>query len=380
MIDRASHARSSRERARPRSGRRPGLPPSAGRCALALIFGLLAVAGSGSGTSARVAGAAAPSPLLAGCSSTVESVVLIGGETVDAATIDRDPLALLPGGVILLSYLDAATLWKTELGPDVGKLTQNLIPLGPSANFVPSRDVARIYGGVYAMQGADFCMVVQGQFDVESIERAAEARALATNGAPLVKTKYAGNEIYTAGNVGFVVLTANTLLSGNETGMRRALDRLRFNKLSRAMPIWMSELTITPNASFTLAGDFTGQVPLDALASQAPFMAGLRQMRILGNFQPPGMNLAGTLSYADAPTATTGAQSLRSVQSFTQLLGILSSFGFGGSLPPMQVGQQGSDVQFTLPVDSRYASFLIRLGIAATTPTTLGASTATSGR
>ena len=223
-------------------------------------------------------------------------------------------------------------------------------------------------------------MVVQGHFDVESIERAAEARALATNGVPLVKTRYAGNEIYTAGNVGFVVLTGSTLLSGNETGMRRALDRLRYSKLSRAMPIWMSELTITPNASFTLAGDFTGQVPLDALASKAPFMAGLRQLRILGNFQPPGMNLAGTLSYADAPTATNGAQALRSVQSFTQLLGILSSFGFGGSLPPMQVGQQASDVQFTLPVDVRYASFLIRLGIAATAASPLGASPTISGR
>jgi len=262
----------------------------------------------------------------------------------------------------------------------VARLTQNLIPLGPSANFVPSRDVTKIYGGVYAMQGADFCMVVQGRFDVESIERAAEARSMTTTGVPLVKTRYAGNEIYTAGNVGFVMLTSSTLLSGNETGIRRALDRLRFTKLSRAVPVWMSDLTVTPNASFTLAGDFTGSVPVDVLTSKAPFMAGMRQLRILGNFQPPGMNLAGTLTYTDPTTATTGAQSLRNVQSFAQLLGLLSTLGFGGSLPPMQVGLQGNDVQFTLPVDSRYASFLLRLGIAATTPLQVGSAPTTAGR
>ena len=312
----------------------------------------------------------------AGCSSSVESVALIGGETVDAATIDRDPLSLLPGGVILLGYLDAVTLWRTDLGPDVTKLAQNLIPLGPEANFVPSRDVVKIYGGVYAMQGADFCMVVQGHFDVDAIQRSAEARVMTTSGVPLVKTRYAGNDLFTAGNVGFVVLTSNTLLSGNETGMRRALDRLRFSKLERSVPMWMSDLTSTPNASFTLAGDFGTQVPMDALVHHAPFMAGLRQLRILGNFHSPGVNFAGTLTYADAQGAASGAQSLRSVQSVAQLMGLLSSLGFGGSLPTMQVRQEDRDVQFTLPVDGRYASFLLRLGIAATSPIPSGATPA----
>ncbi|MEO7327028.1 MAG: hypothetical protein ABI193_00515, partial [Minicystis sp.] len=161
---------------------------------------------------------------------------LIGGEKIDASQVDRDPLALLPSGIILLGYTDLATMFQSKWGADAGQIVANILPLGTESNFSAQRDVSRMFGGVYAMQGADFCAVVQGNFDADAIRRAADARSITISGAPLVKTRYAENDLYTAGNIGFVVVTAHTVITGNETGIRRALDRLRNGKIERAVP------------------------------------------------------------------------------------------------------------------------------------------------
>jgi hypothetical protein len=290
---------------------------------------------------------------LSGCAHEEESVVLVGGDRVDATVIDRDPLALLPSGVLLVGYVDAASMFTTNSGTDVSRIARDLVPLGPEANFVPSRDVVRIFTGIYAMQGADFCSVVQGNFDVDRIRTAADARVATPRGTPLVKTRYAGNDIYTSANVGFVVLTSHSVLSGNETGMRRALDRIRFGKLERSITPWMVDLMLTPGASFAIAGDLTSQ-SAGAAAQQLPFLNGLRLIRTIGNFKPPGINFAGTLTYADQQAANTGASTLQNLQSIAKLM----SF-FGGSAPALQVGQQGSDVAFTYPVDDRTVHLLL---------------------
>jgi hypothetical protein len=298
-----------------------------------------------------------------GCPRKDEALILVGGEPVDAATIDRDPLALLPSGAIMLGYLDAATLFTSKLGPDAGKLLQALLPLGPEANFVPARDVIRAYGGVYAMQGADFCAVLQGNFDTDAIRRAAESRKVTISGAPLVKSTYANNDLFTAGNIGFVLLTSHTVLTGNETGMRRALDRLRDGKLQRSVPSWMIDLLGTQGAAFAAAGDLSTQPAVDAATSSLPFASGLRLVRVLGNFKPPGLNFAGALTYKDAQSAATGASTLGNLQQVAQFMTWLSSWGFGASIPPMQVVQNGNDVAFTLPLDD--SAVRILMGVAA---------------
>ena len=201
-----------------------------------------------------------------GCGGANDSLALVGGEQVDAATIDRDPLALLPSGIVMLGYLDATAMFRSGVGGEVEQIVNGLLPIGQESNFVPSRDVTRVYGGLYAMQGADFCAVVQGNFDAAAIRRSADARAVTVLGAPLVKSRYAGNEMYTAGNLGFVVLTPHTVITGNETGIRRALDRLRLGKLESRVPAWMIKVAETKNTTFALAGDLTGQ---PAVASAA---------------------------------------------------------------------------------------------------------------
>ncbi|MCC6555872.1 MAG: hypothetical protein IT372_23160 [Polyangiaceae bacterium] len=299
-------------------------------------------------------------PVGAGCGGG-DSLVLIGGERVDSALIDRDPIALLPGGIVMLGYLDAAQMFSTGVGAEVDQIVKGLLPIGPESNFVPSRDVARVYGGLYAMQGADFCAILQGNFDPDAIRRSADMRAVTVAGAPLVKSRYAGNDLYTAGNIGFVVLTPHTLLTGNETGMRRALDRLRGGKLERSIPAWMIDLAGTRGASFALAGDLATQAAVASASQQIPFLAGLQYVRVTGNFQPPGLNLAGAFTYTDPQAAANGAVALRNLEGIARVANFLTTWGFG-SVPPMQVAQSQNDVAFTLPMSDGTVRSLLRMG------------------
>lgn len=309
-----------------------------------------------------------------GC--TPSALVPVGGETLDAATIDKDLFALLPAGIIVLGNLDARSLFATEIGGDIASLVGSLVPIGPESNFSLVRDVSRVTGGVYAMQGVDFCAVVRGNFDVAAINAAATNRSLAPSGAPIVRTQYGPYQLFTVANLGFVMLTPSTMLSGNEIGMRRALDRLRYNKLGRAIPSWMIALAESPNSAFCVAGDFGAEsapsigpngllttapransaaAPILAAASQNfPVLADLRALRVLGNFQSPGMNLVGAMTYGTPETAERGGVALRNLASMAQFAGFFTSFGSGG-LPAAQIATNGSDVGFAQPIDVGFA-------------------------
>ncbi len=294
-----------------------------------------------------------------GCSG-ADQAVLIGGKKVDPTEIDRDPVALLPGGIVVFGTLDGPSIFQSSYGGDLSGLIATVLPLGAESGFVASRDVQRVLGGAYAMQGADFCVVVQGNFDVDAIQRAAASRAVTIAGAPMVRSRYAESDLYTVGNLGFTVLTGHTVLSGNETGIRRALDRLRFGKLERSVPAWMVDLGKSPGAAFTVAGDLGTQAVADATARQVPFLVGLKLVRVIGNFQPPGMNVAGTLSYADADAAGRAAPVMRDLQRMTQMLSLFTSWGWG-AVPTPQIQPQGADVAFTMPVEDAFVHTLLRM-------------------
>lgn len=297
----------------------------------------------------------------AGCGGD-DSLVLVAGQRVDSARIDTDPVSILPSGILMFGYIDAAAMFQSNLGPDVSQMVQTLLPLGPESNFTPTRDVSRIFAGVYTMQGADFCAVVQGNFDIEAIRRSVDARAVSLAGAPLTKSRYADNDLFTAGNIGFTILTAHTALSGNETGMRRALDRIRNGKLTRAVPEWMTSLGRTPGASFALGGDLSAQSAGGAAFQSMPFMAGANAIRLIGNFQSPGMNFAGTLSFDDETTAEASASALQSIGSISPFISMLSSIGLGMSIPPIQAARKDKDVGIAVAVDESTSRTLLRKG------------------
>jgi hypothetical protein len=324
-----------------------------------------------------------------GCGGAV-SLVPIGGERVPAEQIDRDPLALLPGGVVVFGDLKLASLYATPMAADVLGLLQAIVPLGAEANFDPTRDTWRVVGGAYAMQGVDFCAVVQGRFDVGAIQRAAEFRAAGPSGLPIVKSRYAEYDVFTLGNLGFVVLTPSTMLAGNEVGMRRALDRLRRGALERKVPEWMTTFANGTSAAFTVACDFgadsvlraPGAVPamaslpsaglgsapsgspaepiLEAASGTLPFLHGLRVVRILGDFSNPGLNLACSLTYGAPETAASAAGWLRGL-STNMFASFALAFAAGLTFTPTRVETNGSQLEMTLPVDLGSARSLIGL-------------------
>ena len=289
-----------------------------------------------------------------------DSVVVTGeGARLSSEAIDRDPLALLPSKPVVLGVIDVPAFLASPLGGEINRLAAKYVPLGQETGFVLQRDLKKIVGAAYSLAGVDVVGVAQGDFNPDLIRSAAERHAATPTGAQLVHSKYAGNDVFTAGNVGFTVVTRHTMLIGNETGMRRALDRIRDNRLAREVPEWMTKLIETPQAATVLAGDVATEPRVAAMARMAPFLGGLSSFRIVGNFQPPGVNVAGTLSYADAQSAAAGANHLRGLAQMTAVTAILAMFGLGAPLQNLQVENHDRDTTFVTASDAESLARLL---------------------
>jgi hypothetical protein len=312
----------------------------------------------------------------ASCAKKQESIVSVsGGKKLTAEEIDADPLALLPGGMVVLAQGDAAAFLSSSSGPSALRIAQNLVPLTAEMGFVPQRDLKTIVAGAYSMSGADVAAIAQGAFDVDAIKRAADRGAVTAVGQPLRKTDYAGNDLYVSGETGFVLLTAHTLLVGNPTGMRRALDRIRDGRVKREVPDWMLELLKTPNAQLVVAADLAGQSVPASVAAQAPFLKGLKTARVLGNFQPPGINFAGTLTYPDGASAAASEAQMKQVAQMAGLLNFLGMFGVSSPIKQMDTRVASTDLQFMVALDGpALGALLTQLGVmtAFTTPRPVG--------
>lgn len=296
-----------------------------------------------------------------GCKKKEEVIIeTAAGVEVTAADIDRDPLALLPGGAVSIMRFDPQAMFASQFGRRLGQILDARLPLPPSAGFDPARDLSGLHVGLYSMQGADFAGVASGLFDPQKIEQAADGTQVTPLGAPLVRTTYAGRTLYVSRNIGFVVLTTHTVLFGNETGIRRALDRIEAGRIGREIPPWLEQLMATQQADIVIGADLKGQAPVQAAVGQFPFLAGLETVRVLGNFQPPGMNFAGSLTYPDAAAASASAASLQSLQ---RMLGSYSFFmqlaGIGNPIQRLQAQPVGNEAQFVVAVDGRTVEWAI---------------------
>jgi hypothetical protein len=289
-----------------------------------------------------------------------DSVVVTGeGARLSSEAIDHDPLALLPSKPVVLGVIDVPAFLSSPLGNEINRLAAKYVPLGQETGFVLQRDLQKMVGGAYSLAGVDVVAVAQGNFNPDLIRSAVERNVMTPGGVPLVHSKYAGNDVFTAGNVGFTVVTHHTMLLGNETGMRRALDRIRDNHLVREVPEWMTKLIETPRAATVLAGDVASEPRIAAAARMAPFLGGLSSFRLVGNFQPPGVNVAGTLTYADAQSAATGANALRGLAQMSAIAGVLAIFGLAAPLQNLQVETHDRDTTFVTSADAESLARLL---------------------
>jgi len=251
-------------------------------------------------------------------------------KTPDISTqIDSDAIALLPASPAVIATLDARAFYASGSGQAAGPLVDMLLPLGNDAGFVASRDVDRVTVGVYLSQGADVAAVVVGRFDAAKIEQAAQAHAATRAGGFIAQSQYTGRPLYTLSDVGFTILTPHTALAGTQTGIKRTLDRIQDHHLQRDVPKWMTDAVETQGAALAVAGDLANQ-QISQLTTMAPWLNGpwlngLHQVRVLGDFHDPGLNVAGTLTYADPQTAQVAAGSLRSVGTAASFASAISS-------------------------------------------------------
>ena len=291
---------------------------------------------------------------LPACGGSRDSVGLAHGPNdVTDAQIDADPLALLPSAALVVTNLDARAYFASPtLGPQIAQITEKLMPIGEEAGFSASRDVDRVVAAAYSTQGADVAAVISGRFDAKKIAAAADGHVATKGGGLLVRSEYAGRAVFTVNNVGFTILTPKTALAGTETGIRRALDRIKDGRVKRDLPQWVQDTLQTPGAVTALAADFASQ-PVTAATMGAfplPWLQGMRTARILGNFAEPGMHVAGTLSYDDEAQALAGADGLRQAGSLANLVAIT---GLAPQIQGLDVALKGKEVEYKFAVDDR---------------------------
>jgi hypothetical protein len=283
-----------------------------------------------------------------------ETIVSVGeGRVLSDQEIDSVPMALLPGGAVGLVSADMQKVFASQFGQKMIALANARAPVPASANFVPQRDLIHAYVGVYSMAGADVAAVMVGNFDKAAIERAADGTTTTPLGTPVVKSNYANRTLYTSRNLGFVVLTARTVLIGNETGIRRSLDRIKEGRVRDQTPSSFKELMKTPNAPIVSTFDLRTAPLTEAMRGKLPFLNGVQSGGMVGNFESPGVNVAGTLVYEDADSATKGAQALLQVKELIASWGWLASLlGIAQPIRQLEAQSDGKKARFVAGLDA----------------------------
>lgn len=313
----------------------------------------------------------------AACSSSKDDIIIktAAGVEMTAADIDRDPYALLPENPIVVVSTNAKAQFASAFGQRVLNLVQSRLPVPPSADFVPQRDLEALLVGVYSMQGVDFAAVARGRFNRDAIQKAADGVTQTPLGGPLVRSEYAGRTLYTVGNIGFVLLTDNTALYGNETGMRRALDRIAQGTLDRRIPGWSEQFLRSQTAPLAATVDLT--LPeAQAAGASLELSRGLQTATTIGNFDPPGLNLSGRLNYASPEAASQGTQAIQALRQRIQRYSWLTTLmGIGDPIQQLQLAPSGNAVDFQLSLQGDVVSKLIEqfrgsLGVPPSIPAT----------
>jgi hypothetical protein len=287
------------------------------------------------------------------CSKKQEVVVqTANGKGLTAADIDRDPLALLPSGAVAIAVVDAQKTFASPFGQKLLAIARGRLPLPASAGFDPGRDLKLVAAGVYSMSGVDVAAVATGNFDPDAIAKAASGTGPTPLGLPVLTTHYAGRTMYTVASIGFVVLTTHTALFGDQTGMRRALDRIQEGRVQRDLPAWLVPLVKNQKAPLVAGFDLKSQSLSDAVRKQLPFLQGLETARVLGNFQPPGLNFAGTFSYDTADDAQKGATNLAALRdTLKSYAPILALLGISQPVQKLEARAEDKDTQVVVGLD-----------------------------
>lgn len=273
-----------------------------------------------------------------------------------ALAIDSDVLALLPPGPAAMASVDTRAFYASgSTGGQLAAMTEGVLPLGQEVGFSASRDVDRMVVGVYVSGGVDAVAVLSGRFDAARMQAAVSSHAATRGGVPWLSAPYAGRTLYSAASFGFAPLTDHTLAAGSESAVRRLLDRLAQSAApgakprARDLPDWMVKTLETPGSSFATAADVGSLPPMILQSWPIPgTIAGLSRVAVVGDFHPPGLNVAGTLAYPDPARATGVADSLRQLGA---LVAVAGQYGAAPRLQNLNIAAEGPSVAFKFVLD-----------------------------
>ena len=301
--------------------------------------------------------------MLFGCSKAPDVVAYTPAEKKAEPAVDADPLALLPSGMIGLVALDMKPLLSASFGNEMAALSERFAPLPRSADFDPRQDVDRVIIATYSLQGVDYIGVARGRFNRAAIEEAAKSGEPSPLGAPIAQSTYAGRSVIAVQDAAMTVLSDQTVLFGSTTALQRALDRIQEGHVERKLPSWLDKLLATPNAPIVAGLDLAGQAPPDALRRQLSFLDGLETARVVGNYESPGLNLAGTLTYGEAAAAERGAESLNRTQELmARYEWVFKALGVGQPLERLQAEPRDKEATFVVAVNGdALRQLLVRL-------------------
>jgi hypothetical protein len=210
------------------------------------------------------------------------------------------------------------------------------------------------------MQGADISGVATGTFDKAKIEAAVNGVDKTPQGLPIAKRAYAGRTLYTAAGFGFCMLTNQSALFGNDTGIRRALDRIHEGRVRRQTLPWMDKLLNSESAPIIAGADLRAQALPAAASSNLAFLNGLETLAFVGNFADPGLNLAGTLVYGDEAGAKQGADNVQSLsQKLSTYAPFLALMGIPQPVRKLDAEAKGKEAAFVVGLDAAAISALI---------------------
>lgn len=262
-----------------------------------------------------------------------------------------DAFALLPGSAIAVGTVDGRAFFSSKtFGSELTKLIEKYVPIGQEAGFQASRDVDRVTFASYAFQGVDAAAVIIGRFDEAKIKQVALQHTPTKSGGSLVASQYAGRDVYTISNVGFTILSPTKAIAGSEAGIRRVLERIKDGRVKRDITPWMIETAETPGAAAAVAVDLASHpMPAEALRQlPVPFIQTAKAVRVLLTFKEPGIQVASSFTYADAPAAQTSSEQIKQVLGMSTLLAV-----FGVKLSNIDLKIEKQDVQVKLEVDDQ---------------------------
>lgn len=250
-----------------------------------------------------------------GCASNREIITVTAeGRRASEEEVDRDAFRLLPPGAVVWFRVEAPALFGSPAGAEVGKFMKEALPFATGAGINPKEDVELVVGAMYATVGSDVVLICKGEFEKDATARAIASNPVSVLKKPIVSVQFSGAEMYVVDQVAMSILTDQTMVFGSQLGVRRVLERVEEHRLERSVPVWFDAL-VEEGASAAQIGIDLDAEPIPAtLGEKVGFMKGLRAARILGNFEDPGLNLAGTLTYRTPQDSKQAAEALSGIK------------------------------------------------------------------